>query len=301
MPCPLPSNPNVPWHPMRGVPAGPPPPQPFPSRPAQGSCTEGHGWIWDCSFSGVPAWPWFMALCAMVGVTPLVSAICCGRCHFWCHLWCFQSSPCHVPGALGGAALPTWSSPRHRGVSVLSEPGAAAAPSVLTGPLCPQVLLFLQEKEEENHQASQVSSRGRAERRARLLSLWPWLDLAPRSPRPLGLDGDGGAGPDGLPQRPTRSWGAGPPQTACPFLRHSWPFTRTKPNFAEVPASVKQKKKKKRKTHGVTCFEFITGLKWGSTTDSDPSLSEEDEDNFKSSGLRRNIFFSVASLSLKLI
>lgn len=36
----------------------------------------------------------------------------------------------------------------------------------LTRPLCPQVLLFLQEKEEENHQASQVSCRGRAERRA---------------------------------------------------------------------------------------------------------------------------------------
>ncbi|KAI6072212.1 hypothetical protein LUU34_01229800 [Aix galericulata] len=113
----------------------------------------------------------------------------------------------------------------------------------LTGPLCPQVLLFLQEKEEENHQASQVSCRGRVERRARgLLSLWPWLDLDlwSRRRRPLGLDG-AGAEPAGLPRRPTRRRGAGPPQTACPFLRHSpsaWPFTRTKPDFAEVPASV---------------------------------------------------------------
>lgn len=171
----------------------------------------------------------------------------------------------------------------------------------LTGPLCPQVLLFLQEKEEENHQASQVSCRGRAERRAlaplplAVAGSWPAEPTAPRAGRGRG----GRAGR--APPAPQRRWGAGPPQTACPFLRHSWPFTRTKPNFAEVPASVKQKKKKKRKTHGVTCFEFITCLKWGSTTDSDPSLSEEDEDNFESSGLRRNIFFSVASLSLKLI
>lgn len=71
----------------------------------------------------------WLALCAMISVTPLVSAICCGRCHFWWPLWCSQSNPCHVPGPFGAAALPTWGSPRHQGVSVLPHPGAAV-PSV---------------------------------------------------------------------------------------------------------------------------------------------------------------------------
>lgn len=209
------------WHPCRAT-----TPSPFPN-PAQSPRTQLGPVPLGEPLAPAGCLPW-LSLRARASATT-VSITCCGD---RCALHPTQAM-CWGNSAPGGAlqAAKGFVSPDPIWVRTL------------TRPLCPQVLLFLQEKEEENHQASQVSCRGRVERRARgLLSLWPWLDLDPwsRRRRPLGLDG-AGAEPAGLPRRPTRRRGAGPPQTACPFLRHSpsaWPFTRTKPDFAEVPASV---------------------------------------------------------------
>lgn len=239
--------PSCPLAPVRSVPAGPPPPRPFPSHLAQGPCTDA-----SCMYgSGTPleslpgpgpcvprsvSLPWsvpfavagvaFGGCCAPSPAPAMhqalysVEQLCPRGAHQGTEE--FLSSltpgllrlPCRGPGADG--------SPLSPGAAVSSREGRGKPPSV----------------------ASELPGPGGAASDGSSPSGRGWI--SPRSRRPLGLDGDG-AGPDGLPQRPTRRWGAGPPQTACPFLRHSWPFTRTKPNFAEVPASVKQKKKKKKR------------------------------------------------------
>lgn len=278
---------------MRGIPAGQPPPQPFPPHPAQGSCTEGHGWIWDCSFSEVPAWPclWPRGLVCH-GQCHSPGATCCGKCHFWWPLWCSQSSPCHVSQALGGAALPMWAHQGTKGFLSSLTPGLLRPPCPGPGadgsPLSPGAAVSSREgRGKPPSVASELPGPGGAASDGSSPSGRGWILTRGV---PSGWTGTGGPGRTGSPSAPRADGERGLPKLLV--LSSATRGRLLEPS----PTSLKflrpsNRKKRKRKPHGVTCFEFITSLKWGSTTDSDPSLSEEDEDNFESSGLRRNTFF----------